>query len=715
MARNNPADLRRPEAGHRPQSQAMAINRLLHMFVRGTSRKEYLDSAVDLLASLSGCRCVGIRALDDRGEIPYEAAVGFSEEFLRSECWLSVHSDQCACTRVIRGAAEPQDRAAMTPRGSFLCNRLSAFAAALSPEERSRYRGVCMRRGFETVAIVPLRYGDRVIGAIHLADRRPHRLPAETMDLLESLAPVVGEAAYRFAMEEALERANRALRVLSQFNQAMVRTGSESDLLQAACRILVQVGGYRAARVYLAAEGMPAAWYTDLPEDIETVGGKTAAEALRTGRSQIRRAVRHEGEAGPWRRGWNGGEYDSWIGVPVRGEDGVVGALGICTAEAHAFEPHEVGLLEELADDLAYGLASLRVRAERDRAHRALESERRRLFCLLEAIPGLVYLAGPDFSIRYANRAFREVVGTPGGRPCYQVLYGRDTPCQDCPARRVLETGRPEDGDRVMAGGRVFHLFCYPSTDVDGSPLALLVGMEVTERRRLEREMARLSDRERRRVGQMLHDVLGQNLTGLAFLSEALADRLERGGRAEAAEARKVTAIARQAIRMTRSLARGLAPVHVEAEGLTAALEELAADVEEVYGVRCRLAGSRSGPVPAAVAEQLYYIAHEAVHNAARHGRPRTVTLTLADRDGRLTLIVEDDGVGLPEERRGRGMGLRLMRHRADSIGASLRIEGGPTCGTRVVCTLPGESTEGGGAHGATQPDQGAQDADSAG
>jgi PAS domain S-box-containing protein len=119
-------------------------------------------------------------------------------------------------------------------------------------------------------------------------------------------------------------------------------------------------------------------------------------------------------------------------------------------------------------------------------AERALEAERRRLFSLLEELPAYVYLKAPDYSIKFANRFFRERIGDPGDRLCYEVLYGFDAPCQDCQAMQVPMTHEPQEREWVHRSGRVYRSCAYPFADSDGSPLVLELGIDITERKQAE-------------------------------------------------------------------------------------------------------------------------------------------------------------------------------------------------------------------------------------
>ncbi len=190
----------------RAEARARATYELLNLFAKEASLKGYLDEAVRLIQGWSGCRCVGIRVLREDGFIPYESYVGFGPEFMESENWLSIHQDHCACIRVVAGMEDLHDIPAMTPGGSFRCDHTSSFVERLSEEGRARFRGVCVENGFMSVAVIPLRFKEKIQGAIHLADEREGMVPAETVEFLEAMTPLIGEAILRFTVEDELVR-----------------------------------------------------------------------------------------------------------------------------------------------------------------------------------------------------------------------------------------------------------------------------------------------------------------------------------------------------------------------------------------------------------------------------------------------------------------------------------------------------------------------------
>jgi PAS domain S-box-containing protein len=197
------------------QRRIEATNALLNLFVRMPTRKEYLDAALELIQNWSNCRCAGIRVLNEKDYIPYESYRGFSRPFWESENLLSVKYDQCACIRVVMGNPDPQDHPRMTPAGSFWCNNTFEFVGNLSEEEKARFRGVCVQNGFKSVAIIPIRYREKILGAIHLADEKEGIVPLSSIEFIESMAPLIGEAINRFNLEEELRESEGRLRLLS--------------------------------------------------------------------------------------------------------------------------------------------------------------------------------------------------------------------------------------------------------------------------------------------------------------------------------------------------------------------------------------------------------------------------------------------------------------------------------------------------------------------
>jgi len=210
---------------------------------------------------------------------------------------------------------------------------------------------------------------------------------------------------------------------------------------------------------------------------------------------------------------------------------------------------------------------------------------------------------------------------------------------------------------------------------------------EIDRRTKLEHEVAQIVEEERRRIGQELHDNLGQRMTGLSLLAEALATRLKANSPGLSDLAHAVEQTASEAVLETRRLAHGLMPVVPGAKGLRAALTELAESVSLDGKLRCTF--SADAPIEVEdeyAATHLFRIAQESVNNLIRHAHATEAAIRLGRTDGKTTLSITDNGVGFVrrESDRSEGRGLRIMAYRASLIGYDFNIESVPGSGTVI-------------------------------
>jgi PAS domain S-box-containing protein len=214
---------------------------------------------------------------------------------------------------------------------------------------------------------------------------------------------------------------------------------------------------------------------------------------------------------------------------------------------------------------------------------------------------------------------------------------------------------------------------------------------DISDRKRLEKTILKISEREQRRIGQDLHDGLGQHLTGIAFMSKVLEERLSEVSIPESNDAAKIVGLVNDAIRKTKELSRGLLPVVSEAHGLMSALKQRAGELEDLFHIRCQFDCEEPvliGDINAAT--HLYHIAQEAVNNAIRHGKSQNIGIGLRNDNGTGVLTIRDDGAGFPKEQASQpGVGLSIMKYRAGMIGGSLKVQSNDAQGVSVVCMFP--------------------------
>ena len=217
----------------------------------------------------------------------------------------------------------------------------------------------------------------------------------------------------------------------------------------------------------------------------------------------------------------------------------------------------------------------------------------------------------------------------------------------------------------------------------------LVIVRDVTERKRMEREIVEVSSREQQRIGEDLHDGLGQHLTGITFMTKVLERKLAAKSLDEAKDAAEIGQLVMKALAQTRNLARGLFPAELERNGLNAALRELTESVTRTCGVRCALLSDEKVSVPDNVlATHLFRIAQEAINNSLKHSKAKNIEVTLELHGDQHELTVTDDGAGFAPDEKLEGLGLRIMHYRARRIGGELQVAPGDRGGTRVTVSF---------------------------
>ncbi len=209
-------------------------------------------------------------------------------------------------------------------------------------------------------------------------------------------------------------------------------------------------------------------------------------------------------------------------------------------------------------------------------------------------------------------------------------------------------------------------------------------------RKRLEKELAELSDWEQRRLGQEIHDGLSQQLAGAAMLAQGLFGALQASGAPQTKQAQQLKEAIEEAKRQSRALTKGLMPVAIDPADLLDALEELTESTQRFYGLQCTFECPQAISVADSfTATHIYRIAFEAVHNAVKHARARHISVRLNMEADQYRLVVHDDGIGLWNSATSDGIGTRIMCYRAGLIGARLTIEAKEGAGVAVICRFP--------------------------
>ncbi len=331
---------------------------------------------------------------------------------------------------------------------------------------------------------------------------------------------------------------------------------------------------------------------------------------------------------------------------------------------------------------------------------RGLEEANRRLAAIVESSEDAIFSMTWDGVMTSWNRGAERLYGYSRdevlGQPV-SLLAGKDRAREAPPLLKTIQEGGMvehfETVHRRKDGMLVDVSLSFSPVKTGGGRLKEVsaIARDITRSKRLEKEILQVAEREQQRIGQDLHDGLGQNLTAVTFLAQLLQKKLGTRAMPEARDAAEISKLVSESIEQVRNLSRGLYPVELNANGLVPALQEMADIAESKYGIPCQVEpGALLPDMDPAANFELYRIAQEAVNNAMKHARPGRVTVRVGQAGDRLVLSVEDDGIGLPASvKNAKGMGMHIMKRRAAMIGAALEVTGGEGGGTIVSCSAP--------------------------
>ena len=259
----------------------------------------------------------------------------------------------------------------------------------------------------------------------------------------------------------------------------------------------------------------------------------------------------------------------------------------------------------------------------------------------------------------------------------------------DTGAKKIIGIGREVTGRRK--DGTTFPMYLAVS-EVQTNDQKLFTGIvrDITEQRRLEQEVLRISEHERLRIGQDLHDGLGQMLTGITLINKNIAASLRDENHALADESEEITSLIKEADEYARNLSRTLIPVELDTGGLKTAIKRLAENAKKLFGIDCELKDfvDIHFDDPTSLTH-LYRIVQEATSNAVKHGNSGKVIISMESEADKLTLTIQDDGSGFPDEwDKNKGLGVRIMQFRANLIGANLQIRESDLGGAAIEVTI---------------------------
>lgn len=216
--------------------------------------------------------------------------------------------------------------------------------------------------------------------------------------------------------------------------------------------------------------------------------------------------------------------------------------------------------------------------------------------------------------------------------------------------------------------------------------------LEIAERKKVEKEILEVAQKEQRRLGSQLHDGLCQELTGILMFAKGLTQKMERENRFDIAELKQISDLLDSAVSQARNTARGLYPGELHENSLMDMLEELTSSTQNLSGISCRFHCPEPVFIPSNDnATHLYKIAQEGILNAVKHSKTQSIEVSLTKNGNNIVLTIKDEGVGYVDDPEySKGIGLKIMKYRAHMMDASFQIGPNVPHGIMLTCILKG-------------------------
>ncbi len=517
--------------------------------------------------------------------------------------------------------------------------------------------------------------------------------------------------------EQNLHQLIRTLRAMQKSSLMMAQATDEQKFLQDVCSIIVEDCGHKMVWIgykendrkksvrpvahagfedhYL--ESLNITW-----SDTKRGQGPTGM-AIRTKQPSLCRNMATDPAFLPWRKDAIKNGYSSSIVLPLNMDGEVFGVINIYSREADPFSKEEQQLLTKLADDLAYGVKTIRLNLALQQARENLEAkvsertsllqktlkdlseERQRFQDVLNMIPAYVALITPENNISFANKIFRETFGEPENKHCYEILFGRSEKCDICGKSKLPGPEKPYKWEGTGINGKTYQVSDFAFQDIDGSPLILEMGVDITEQRNMEKmvmsKILETEERDRRLFARDLHDDLGPTLSAIRIQLSMLVNEQNNSGRTELLNI--CDELLSDSIEKMRTLANNIMPSLIETYGVETAIHSFINKMEKSCQISCSFSSNLDDCRFEMETEMhLYRIITELFNNTIKHSGAQNVYIRMEATNQDLLITYSDDGIGYNVNNihgRNTGIGLQNIMNRVNLLNGTidfLRIEG---------------------------------------
>ncbi len=382
--------------------------------------------------------------------------------------------------------------------------------------------------------------------------------------------------------------------------------------------------------------------------------------------------------------------------VPVWVGSEITAVMEFYTTQMRPKDNDEVKVMEDIGIQLG------RV-VERHQAYQILRNSERKFRSVFEEAGVGMVLIDKEFKLIHCNNALQRMLDYSEKelieRQLHELCHPKDAIQFQEFSHRLFQPGdstftaekrfQRSDGNEMWGKVTISYIL---SDDMCEFAYAILVIEDISgekrmqeEKRKLQQELSNLTVYEQRRIGQDLHDSVGQEITGLGFLANKMAKLIQKQTLPKVEDAQNLVKGLQKTLNNIREIVYGLIPIEMNGDELFSALDDLARNIQQYYAIECVFQSDQTLSLKnKQKVLQVYRIVQEAVNNAVKHAKPSQIQIVHRQYEDKIEFSIHDNGSGLNEEAGNGGLGIKIMRYRAEIIGAEMSIFTNSKGGTTV-------------------------------